>query len=185
MATNPNDVRLTVLVALQEAYNEEACLEEQILSLMHHFADRFTNSRPEINRLMTLHDHPLIEYGRYALGCMIGADMKKATYLKSVRDELLRSMEEKLLEKLTDEAVKQVDRVQGIHSELESLKKTLLRIQALLVDASDKEIKDVLVQNWLNDLRHLAYDIDDILDDLATDDMHPEFVKNSGASTSK
>nr|GEY95581.1 NB-ARC domains-containing protein [Tanacetum cinerariifolium] len=92
---------------------------------------------------------------------------------------------EAVLEKLTDEAVKQVDRVQGIHSELESLKKTLLRIQALLVDASDKEIKDVLVQNWLNDLRHLAYDIDDILDDLATDDMHPEFVKNSGASTSK
>ncbi|GJX17518.1 NB-ARC domains-containing protein [Tanacetum coccineum] len=92
---------------------------------------------------------------------------------------------EEVLKKLTDEAVKQVDRVQGIHSELESLKKTLLRIQALLVDASDKEIKEVLVQNWLNDLKHLAYDIDDILDDLATDDMHPEFVKNSGASTSK
>ncbi|GJX76569.1 hypothetical protein Tco_0323380 [Tanacetum coccineum] len=46
-------------------------------------------------RLMTLDDQPLIEYGRYALGCMTGADMKKATYLKSVRDELLRSMEEK------------------------------------------------------------------------------------------
>ncbi|GJV45782.1 hypothetical protein Tco_1430318 [Tanacetum coccineum] len=80
---------------LQEAHDEEACLKEQILNLIHRFADRFTNHRPEINRLMTLHDHPLIEYGRYALGCMTGADMKKATYLKSVRDELLRSMEEK------------------------------------------------------------------------------------------
>ncbi|GKF11630.1 NBS-LRR resistance-like protein, partial [Tanacetum coccineum] len=90
-----------------------------------------------------------------------------------------------IFQKLADEGVKQVGRVQGIHSELESLEKTLFRIQALLVDASDKEIKDVLVQNWLNDLKHLAYDIDDILDDLETDDMHPEFVKNSGASTSK
>ncbi|GJZ46878.1 hypothetical protein Tco_0600710 [Tanacetum coccineum] len=45
--------------------------------------------------LMTLPDHPLIEYGGYALECMTGEDMKKATYMKMVRDELLRSMEEK------------------------------------------------------------------------------------------
>nr|GEY68801.1 hypothetical protein [Tanacetum cinerariifolium] len=79
--------RLTILMALQEALDEEACLEEQILSLMHRFADRFTDRRPEINRLNSLPDHPLIEYGRYALGCMTGADMKKDTYLKMVRDE--------------------------------------------------------------------------------------------------
>ncbi|GJW67042.1 hypothetical protein Tco_0121466 [Tanacetum coccineum] len=91
MATNPNDIGLTVLMALQEAHDEEACLEEQMLSLMHRFSDRFTNRRPEINRLITLPDHPLI----YALGCMTGADMRKASYLKMVRDELLRSMKEK------------------------------------------------------------------------------------------
>nr|GEW80102.1 NB-ARC domains-containing protein [Tanacetum cinerariifolium] len=32
---------------------------------------------------------------------------------------------------------------------------------------------------WLNDLRHLAYDIDDILDDMATDAMHHEFINES------
>ncbi|GKB32630.1 hypothetical protein Tco_0872031 [Tanacetum coccineum] len=88
-------IELDSISTNQEALDEEACLEEQILSLMHRFADRFTNRRPEINRLMILDDHPLIEYGRYALGCMTGADMKKVAYLKSVRDELLRSMEEK------------------------------------------------------------------------------------------
>ncbi|GJV03907.1 hypothetical protein Tco_1337476 [Tanacetum coccineum] len=95
MDTNPNDVGLTVRMTLQEAHDEEACLEEQMLSLMHRFADKFTNRRLEINRLMTLPDHPLIEYGRYALGCMTGADMKKATYLKMARDEFLRNMKEK------------------------------------------------------------------------------------------
>nr|GEW94025.1 hypothetical protein [Tanacetum cinerariifolium] len=90
-----------------------------------------------------------------------------------------------IFQKLTDEAMKQVGQVQGIPSKLKSLEKTLYRIQALLADASDKEIKQDLVQNWLNDLKHLAYDIDDILDDLETDGMHPEFAKNSGASTSK
>nr|GEZ53362.1 hypothetical protein [Tanacetum cinerariifolium] len=54
----------------------------------------FTNRMPEINRLDSLPDDPLMEYGRYALGFMTGSDMKRAAYLKSVRDELLRSMEE-------------------------------------------------------------------------------------------
>ncbi|GJQ91354.1 hypothetical protein Tco_0002493 [Tanacetum coccineum] len=94
-AVTHKQVRLNVLTKLQEALDEEAILEEQILALMHRFADRFTDRRVEINNLMVLHDHPLIEYGKYALGCMTGADMKKCVYLKSVRDELLRSMEEK------------------------------------------------------------------------------------------
>ncbi|GJV93855.1 hypothetical protein Tco_1541668 [Tanacetum coccineum] len=78
-----------------QALDEEAILEEQMLALMHRFADRFTDRRVEINNLMVLHDHQLIDYGKYALGCMTGADMKKCVKLKGVRDELLRSMEEK------------------------------------------------------------------------------------------
>ncbi|GJY68487.1 hypothetical protein Tco_0471469 [Tanacetum coccineum] len=54
MASNPENVRLTVLMKLQEALDEEAILEEQMLALMHHFADRFTNRRVEINNLMPL-----------------------------------------------------------------------------------------------------------------------------------
>ncbi|GKC69296.1 hypothetical protein Tco_1115179 [Tanacetum coccineum] len=95
MASNPENVRLNVLMKLQEALDEEAILEEQILSLMHHFADRFTDRRVKINNLLVLQDHPLIDYAKYALGCMTGEYMKKCVYLKSVRDELLRSMEEK------------------------------------------------------------------------------------------
>ncbi|GKC54905.1 hypothetical protein Tco_1077650 [Tanacetum coccineum] len=40
MASNPENVRSNVLMKLQEALDEEAILEEQILSLMHRFADR-------------------------------------------------------------------------------------------------------------------------------------------------
>ncbi|GJW58429.1 hypothetical protein Tco_0105160, partial [Tanacetum coccineum] len=95
MASNPENVRLTVLMKLQEAVDEEAILEEQNLTLMHRFSDRFTDRMVEINNLMVLHDHPLVDYGKYALGCMTGADMKKCVYLESVRNELLRSMKEK------------------------------------------------------------------------------------------
>nr|GEU46534.1 hypothetical protein [Tanacetum cinerariifolium] len=45
MANNPENVRLTVLMKLQEALDEEAILEEQMLALMHRFADRFTDRK--------------------------------------------------------------------------------------------------------------------------------------------
>ncbi|GJW98296.1 hypothetical protein Tco_0180104 [Tanacetum coccineum] len=97
MASNPENVRLTVLMKLQEAIDEEAILEEQILALMHRFADRFTNRRVEIKQSHGfLQDHVTCPtMARTALGGRLGADMKKCVYLKSVRDELLRSMEEK------------------------------------------------------------------------------------------
>nr|GEU95843.1 embryo-specific protein ATS3B-like [Tanacetum cinerariifolium] len=86
---------LSVLAKLQEALDEEDILADQILTMMHRYADRFTNRRVEINNLMVLQDHPLVDYGKYAIGCMTWADMKKYVHLKSVRDELLRNMEEK------------------------------------------------------------------------------------------
>ncbi|GJW53798.1 hypothetical protein Tco_0097883 [Tanacetum coccineum] len=49
-------------MANHEALLEEAILEEQMLALMHRFADRFTDRRIEINNLMVLQDHPLIDY---------------------------------------------------------------------------------------------------------------------------
>nr|GEV58136.1 protein kinase-like domain-containing protein [Tanacetum cinerariifolium] len=48
-------VRLNVLTKLQEALDEEAILEEQILALMHRFADRFTDRKGQlpVERLVT------------------------------------------------------------------------------------------------------------------------------------
>nr|GEV62498.1 RNA-directed DNA polymerase, eukaryota, reverse transcriptase zinc-binding domain protein [Tanacetum cinerariifolium] len=61
---NPNNVRLTVLTKLQDSLDEEAILEQQILDLMHRLADRFTDRRVEINNMMVLQDHPLIDYDK-------------------------------------------------------------------------------------------------------------------------
>ncbi|KAJ0478653.1 putative P-loop containing nucleoside triphosphate hydrolase, leucine-rich repeat domain superfamily [Helianthus annuus] len=98
-----------------------------------------------------------------------------------IASELLKVV----FEKLSSEAVKKIGRSQGIQSELKKLERTLTQIQSLLNDASQKEITDEAVQNWLNGLQHLAYDIDDVLDDLATQAMHRELTQQSGAITSK
>uniref|UniRef100_A0A251UWG5 Putative NB-ARC n=1 Tax=Helianthus annuus TaxID=4232 RepID=A0A251UWG5_HELAN len=89
-----------------------------------------------------------------------------------------------IFEKLADEAFKKYARSQNIHSELKELGITLSQIQALLNDASNKEITDESVRLWLNRLQHLAYDIDDVLDDVATEAMHRELTPESEASTS-
>ncbi|KAJ0860770.1 putative P-loop containing nucleoside triphosphate hydrolase, leucine-rich repeat domain superfamily [Helianthus annuus] len=89
-----------------------------------------------------------------------------------------------IFEKLADEAFKRYARSQNIHSELKQLGSTLSQIQALLNDASHKEITDESVRLWLTSLQHLAYDIDDVLDDVATEAMHRELTPESEASTS-
>ncbi|KAJ0860193.1 putative P-loop containing nucleoside triphosphate hydrolase, leucine-rich repeat domain superfamily [Helianthus annuus] len=61
-------------------------------------------------------------------------------------------------------------------SEIVKLQWSLIQIQDLLLDASQKEITNRSVKRWLNDLQHLAYDIDDLLDGLATDAMHRELT---------
>ncbi|KAF5775969.1 putative P-loop containing nucleoside triphosphate hydrolase, leucine-rich repeat domain superfamily [Helianthus annuus] len=89
-----------------------------------------------------------------------------------------------IFEKLADEAFKKYARSQNIHSELKQLGSTLSQIQALLNDASHKEITDESVRLWLTSLQHLAYDIDDVLDEVATEAMRRELTPESEASTS-
>ncbi|KAM0009630.1 putative P-loop containing nucleoside triphosphate hydrolase, leucine-rich repeat domain superfamily [Helianthus debilis subsp. tardiflorus] len=89
-----------------------------------------------------------------------------------------------IFEKLADEAFKRYARSQNIYSELKQLGITLTQIQALLNDASHKETTHESVRLWLNSLQTLAYDIDDVLDDVATEAMHRELTPESEASTS-
>ncbi|KAL7611109.1 hypothetical protein Lser_V15G13830 [Lactuca serriola] len=87
-----------------------------------------------------------------------------------------------LFEKLASDSLKKFTRLKGIDSEIKKLKRSLNQIKFLLHDASRKEITDESVKEWLNGLQHLAYDIDDLLDDLETEAMHRELTKERGAS---
>ncbi|EOY19767.1 LRR and NB-ARC domains-containing disease resistance protein, putative [Theobroma cacao] len=46
-------------------------------------------------------------------------------------------------------------------------------IHAVLADAEEKKMKNQTVKNWLADLQDLAYDVDDILDEFATQALGP------------
>ncbi|KAL5735589.1 hypothetical protein ACOSQ2_030377 [Xanthoceras sorbifolium] len=56
--------------------------------------------------------------------------------------------------------------------ELRKWRKNLLKIEAFLEDAEGKQLAgDKLVKMWLDDLRDLAYDLEDLLDDFATEEF--------------
>nr|XP_043609665.1 putative disease resistance RPP13-like protein 1 [Erigeron canadensis] len=89
-----------------------------------------------------------------------------------------------LFEKLASGDLKRLARSAGIISELEKWNHKLAQIQAVLVDAGRKHITLFAVQLWLNKLQQLAYDIDDVLDDLATEAMRLQLNQQSNAITS-
>ncbi|KAM7490605.1 hypothetical protein LguiA_033526 [Lonicera macranthoides] len=91
-----------------------------------------------------------------------------------------------LIEKLASHMLLKMARLEGIHTHLKKWSITLAIIQAVLNDAEEKQITEKAVQTWLEDLQHLAYDLDDILDDLLTEALRRESVKaTQEASTSK
>ncbi|KAJ0717085.1 putative P-loop containing nucleoside triphosphate hydrolase, leucine-rich repeat domain superfamily [Helianthus annuus] len=90
-----------------------------------------------------------------------------------------------LFEKLSDAALKRIARHKGIDAEIKKWQKSLISIQLYLTHASQMEIADPSLKQRLNDLQHLAYDIEDLLDGWATDAMDPEFKQDPEGITGK
>ncbi|XP_059441791.1 putative disease resistance RPP13-like protein 1 [Corylus avellana] len=59
----------------------------------------------------------------------------------------------------------------GLRKKLERWSETLKGIEAVLADADEKQHSEVAVKNWLDDLRDLAYDLEDILDEFFTETL--------------
>ncbi|KAJ0717013.1 putative P-loop containing nucleoside triphosphate hydrolase, leucine-rich repeat domain superfamily [Helianthus annuus] len=98
---------------------------------------------------------------------------------------VLSAFLEVLFEKLGSAALKSIARYNGIDAEIKKWHRSLRQIQRVLADASQKEITDTSVKEWLNELQHLAYDIDDVLDGWLTEAMQHEFTHDSEGISSK
>ncbi|KAG6672997.1 hypothetical protein I3842_16G087800 [Carya illinoinensis] len=61
---------------------------------------------------------------------------------------------------------------EGLREELEKWRKTLTRIRDVLDDAEENQQTQKTVKAWLDDLRDLAYDMEDLLDEFATEASH-------------
>ncbi|KAG4177537.1 hypothetical protein ERO13_A11G313100v2 [Gossypium hirsutum] len=88
--------------------------------------------------------------------------------------------------KLLDSALNFVADHKQLHRQLKQWQSILPDIQAMLTDAEEKQIKNEGVKKWLDDLQDLAYDVDDILDGFAYEELRLKLQNTQAqASTSK
>ncbi|KAM5551914.1 hypothetical protein ABKV19_026661 [Rosa sericea] len=73
----------------------------------------------------------------------------------------------------------------GVGQKLEKWRGTLSAIEAVLYGAEQKQLTSKAVDLWLNDLRHLAYDIDDLLNTFSNEMLEREQLKLHQTGTSK
>ncbi|KAL5731240.1 hypothetical protein ACHQM5_003988 [Ranunculus cassubicifolius] len=73
-----------------------------------------------------------------------------------------------VLNQLTSFVEKEVRLAVGVREEVEKLVKTLRIIQAVVADAEEKQVKVEAVKIWLEELKDLIYDADDVLDEWHT-----------------
>ncbi|KAB2059942.1 hypothetical protein ES319_A11G342600v1 [Gossypium barbadense] len=76
-----------------------------------------------------------------------------------------------LVGKSLDSALNFVADHNQLHQQLKQWQSILPDIQAVLDDAEEKPIKNTGVKKWLEDLQDLAYDVDDILDEFAYEEL--------------
>ncbi|XP_064939255.1 putative disease resistance protein RGA3 [Musa acuminata AAA Group] len=103
--------------------------------------------QPEIHRPLNLQHHHIL------------------TTIIMVVEALLSSFLEILIGSTKNSVVRQIGGVWGLEEDLEKLERTLLRIQSIVGDAEEQQIKDTAVKNWLTALRDAAYAAEDVLDD--------------------
>ncbi|KAK1569132.1 hypothetical protein Q3G72_032958 [Acer saccharum] len=73
-----------------------------------------------------------------------------------------------VLEKLLSSDLLKFARQEKVSNELKKWEKNLLKIQAVLQDADENQITSRVSKLWLEDLRDLAFDLDDLLDEFAS-----------------
>ncbi|KAL9177372.1 hypothetical protein ABFS82_01G054300 [Erythranthe guttata] len=86
-----------------------------------------------------------------------------------------------VLENLSSLIKGEIGLIVGVDEEMNNLFSTLTTIQSVLEDAEMKQLQSRSIQNWLIKLKDLTYEIDDILDECATELSKLEH-KNSKSS---
>ncbi|KAI8570631.1 hypothetical protein RHMOL_Rhmol01G0050900 [Rhododendron molle] len=90
-----------------------------------------------------------------------------------------------LVDRLASSDLWNFARKERIDTQLKKWSSTLEQVQAVVADAEEKQITDRETKLWLSDLEDLSYDMDDVLDEFATEALRRKMAKEPRASTSK
>ncbi|KAJ6882787.1 disease resistance protein RGA4 [Populus alba x Populus x berolinensis] len=83
-------------------------------------------------------------------------------------EALLSPILEQLTRIVAQQVREEVSLVGDVKKQVDKLKSNLLSIQSVLEDADRKQVKDKAVRDWVDKLKDVCYDMDDVLDEWST-----------------
>ncbi|XP_022756850.1 putative disease resistance RPP13-like protein 1 [Durio zibethinus] len=103
----------------------------------------------------------------------------------AVGEAFFSTMFEALLDKFNASDLMNFAQKEKVYAELKKWEKILKTINAVLTDVEEKQVTNRSVKVWLNDLRDLAYDVEDILEEFTYEALRRNWTAKPHSSTSK
>ncbi|KAK9159802.1 hypothetical protein Syun_006143 [Stephania yunnanensis] len=72
-----------------------------------------------------------------------------------------------ILKRLISLGFNEIGLMLGVNSEVRKLRSVLINIQQVIQDAEEKQVKERRLRGWLKELKEVAYDAEDVLDEIA------------------
>jgi hypothetical protein len=88
---------------------------------------------------------------------------------KEMAETVLFDIAGSIIKSLGSLVLQEIGLLWGFKDELRKLKSTVLTIQAVLLDAEEKQANSHAVKDWLGNLKDVMYEADDLLDDFSTE----------------
>ncbi|GMY17489.1 putative disease resistance protein RGA3 isoform X1 [Fagus crenata] len=86
-------------------------------------------------------------------------------------DVVLSPLLQVVFDKLATPFLEEITNICGLKKDLKKLRRTLRVIQSVLKDAEERQLTDRALRIWLTELKEVAYDVEDLLDECSLEVM--------------
>ncbi|OWM63914.1 putative disease resistance protein RGA4 isoform X1 [Punica granatum] len=92
-------------------------------------------------------------------------------------EAILGGVAQDLLEKVISLVVSRASLAWGVKDELRKLERTLAKIRAVIADAEKRQSSEQRIQVWLEDLKDVLYDSENVLDEFECEEQRKQVIK--------
>ncbi|KAJ9678907.1 hypothetical protein PVL29_020954 [Vitis rotundifolia] len=98
-------------------------------------------------------------------------------------ESFLFSIADNVVGKIGSVTLQEIGLAWGVKTELKKLEATLTTIKSVLLDAEEKQWKDQQLRDWLGKLKHVCYDVEDVLDEFRYQALQRQVASHGSLKT--
>ncbi|KAG4180837.1 hypothetical protein ERO13_A10G189400v2 [Gossypium hirsutum] len=111
--------------------------------------------------------------------------LMKVSSLSTIGEVFVSKLIDFFLDKLASSDLLEFATEKQVREEIQMLENELKQIRRVLDDAEERQLKEQQVKDWLIDLQNLAFDLEDVLDEFATEIGRRNLMMERRGSSSK